>query len=326
MAERDEARSVFISYRREDVGERVLHLRRALIPPLSEDQIFYDRESLHAGDRWKQRLADEIARCSVFVAMIGQRWLRAQDERSGRRRLDEDEDWVRSEIEIALERAAAGKLVIVPLLVDGTDMPKVEHLPKAIAALCNHQALSLRSGTSADWEDDIAKIRGVLTAQGVVAPADVPVVIDVDELNVDAIHFANEAAQTFTVTNTSTGTQKLGLTLLVSSVQLVDSVRLRKAGAVLREYTLAATLDAPGEIDLLVSEGVRVVLAPRESEAFRLRLTGSEGHSYACTLAVSCRNVETGTVAEAKSAEFTVVFPIRSLDVLRARSGSARSQ
>src|SRR5713226_9543187 len=94
---------VFLSYRRVDTSQIVSRLLADLVPAIGEKRIFYDREKLHGGDRWKERLKEEIGRCSVFLALIGNRWLHARNEASGQRRLDEPEDWVRSEIELALE-------------------------------------------------------------------------------------------------------------------------------------------------------------------------------------------------------------------------------
>jgi len=319
MTERTKRGSVFISYRREDAGQHVLHLIRALQPPLSDEQLFYDRESLRAGDRWKERLREEIAKCSVFLALIGKKWLQARNEASGRRRLDERGDWVRTEIELALERTAASGLVVVPLLLDGASMPEAAHLPESIAALCDHQAHRLRTATRSDWEHDVREVLEIISDQGGLALAVAPLVIDIDDPEVGAIHFANEATQSFTITNTSKATYKVGITLDVSAVEDSNRVRLRKAGAILTEYQLHATLDTPGAIDLLASANLKVILAPGESEAFRLALAGNEGFEYTCSLVATCKNLETGSKLRAVSPEFAVVFPIRSVELLRTR-------
>src|SRR5262249_14032661 len=146
----------------------------------------------------------------------------------------------------------------------------------------------------------------IITSHGVVAAA-TPVAIDIDAHQIEAVHFKDEALQTFTITNVSSNAiQKVGLNLVVLSVEVADRVRLRKAGAVLTEYSLRATLDAPGDIDLLADKGKRLMLGPGESEAFRLALVGNEGHIYTCSLVATCKNVKTEAEARATSREFTV--------------------
>jgi hypothetical protein len=146
---------VFISYRRQDTGQVVSRLLQDLAAAIGENRIFYDRENLQGGDRWKERLKEEISRCSAFLALIGKGWLRASNEESGQRRLDEPEDWVRSELELALETSRSTELLIVPLLVDDAKMPKRLYLPKSIQGILDHQALPLRTATSHEWNGDL---------------------------------------------------------------------------------------------------------------------------------------------------------------------------
>ena len=65
------------------------------------------------------------------------------------------------------------------------------------------------------------------------------------------------------------------------------------------------------------------MLGPGESEGFRLALVGDEGHIYTCSLVATCKNVKTEAEARATSREFTVEFPIRSIELLRARKKKA---
>jgi hypothetical protein len=320
MSQRD-TRAVFINYRREDTGHYIVPLLKDLRGSVGPDRIFYDRDSLGAGEQWKERLRSEIAQCSLFLAVIGKKWLQARNEGSGQRRLDEEKDWVRTEIELALERTASG-LVIVPVLIDGAALPSEEFLPASIKALCNHQTMPFQGTTTADWESGVGTLRAILQKLGLASPGR-PVAIDIDSPRIETVHFANEAAQSFTITNVSGATQKVGLTLVVSAVEATESVRLRKAGAILREYALRATLERVGDIDLLAETGVKVVLEPKGSEAFRLALEGAEASVYTCRLVARCRNVETGAEADVESTEFTATFPIRSIEVLRARRRSA---
>jgi hypothetical protein len=58
---------------------------------------------------------------------------------SSRRRLDDPADFVRIEIEAALERGVR----VIPVLVDGASMPNPGELPASLAKLTRRQALEL---------------------------------------------------------------------------------------------------------------------------------------------------------------------------------------
>ncbi|MCW8375359.1 TIR domain-containing protein [Streptomyces justiciae] len=80
---------------------------------------------------------------------------------SGARRLDDPEDWVRREIEWAL---AGGKFVL-PVLLDGAEMPTAAELPDSLRALAGLNAPRLRT---AHWTADLAVVIAAL--EGVVRP------------------------------------------------------------------------------------------------------------------------------------------------------------
>ncbi len=58
---------------------------------------------------------------------------------SGRRRLDDPEDFVRMEIVSALQR----KIRVIPVLVGGARMPRKEDLPEPLAPLSRRNAIEL---------------------------------------------------------------------------------------------------------------------------------------------------------------------------------------
>jgi hypothetical protein len=63
--------------------------------------------------------------------VIGRQWLTATDN-AGRRRLDSPRDFVRIEIEAALQR----DIPVIPLLVQGASMPDEDNLPPSIQMRC----------------------------------------------------------------------------------------------------------------------------------------------------------------------------------------------
>jgi hypothetical protein len=144
---------IFISYRKADTQAVVDRLADKLKSAFSAAAVFKDDRDLRAGERWPDRLRQEVLICDVLLAVIGGSWLTALDE-DGRRRLDDPDDWVRQEISTALDH---GKRVIV-LLVDGTKMPTRRGLPAncSLQQLPDLQALQLRSG--ADSEADLGRL------------------------------------------------------------------------------------------------------------------------------------------------------------------------
>jgi hypothetical protein len=70
-----------------------------------------------------------------LLALIGLNWLSAADPATGRRRLDDPNDFVRIEIRAALAR----EIPVVPILLDGALMPKFDQLPEDMRKLVNSQ-------------------------------------------------------------------------------------------------------------------------------------------------------------------------------------------
>jgi pterin-4a-carbinolamine dehydratase len=109
--------------------------------------VFIDTESIRTGDDWADQIDQALKSASILIPVIGPGWLRIADE-YGRRRLDQDDDWVRNEILHALEH----KLRVIPLLLSGTPLPRKDALPPSIARLTAHQAFELRDDR---WEPDL---------------------------------------------------------------------------------------------------------------------------------------------------------------------------
>jgi hypothetical protein len=86
--------------------------------------------------------------------VIGPRWECSQDA-SGRRRLEDPEDWVRQEVATALAR----ELPIVPVLVERSDMPAAESLPPELRRLAEYQACEL---TDRHWRKDVDALAALL--------------------------------------------------------------------------------------------------------------------------------------------------------------------
>jgi hypothetical protein len=129
---------IFMSYRREDTAYPAGWLFDRLTGHFDRGQIFKDIDSIELGDDFVQMITSAVTSCDVLLALIGNEWLTIRDQ-NGRRRLDNPEDFVRLEIEVALTR----NVRVIPILVEGAQMPHSGDLPASIANLVRRQALEL---------------------------------------------------------------------------------------------------------------------------------------------------------------------------------------
>jgi hypothetical protein len=96
----------------------------------------------------------------VLVALIGDQWAVSADEQ-GRRRLDDPDDFVRFEVQAALERG----VLVIPVLVDGAKPLRQEQLPAELHKLARLNALELSYGRyEYDADHLFNRIQRVLTA------------------------------------------------------------------------------------------------------------------------------------------------------------------
>lgn len=139
---------IFVSYRREDAKHPTGRLVDRLSKTFTDGQIFIDVDNIAPGLDFRKVLADKVQACDVLLAVIGPGWLDARNT-SGVRRLDDPRDFVRIELESALTRDVR----VIPVLVDGADMPPEDVLPPPLQPLAYRNAVRLsyeRFGADAD--------------------------------------------------------------------------------------------------------------------------------------------------------------------------------
>jgi hypothetical protein len=106
-----------------------------------------DVSAIAVGTDFVDQVERAISNADVSLVVIGPGWLDATDS-EGRRRLDDPEDHVRSEVRSAL----ASPYPVVPVLVGDALLPTEEQLPEDLAALARRQAVELRDET---WSEDV---------------------------------------------------------------------------------------------------------------------------------------------------------------------------
>lgn len=130
---------VFISYRRADSQHATGRLRTRLVPRhFADAEVFMDVSDIDKGADFVERLEAQLARCKVALVVIGKSWLSGTDA-SGRRRIDDPDDFVGREIAICLRRG----IPVIPVLVDEAKMPSAAELLEAIQGLAARNATFL---------------------------------------------------------------------------------------------------------------------------------------------------------------------------------------
>ncbi len=132
--------AIFINYRRDDSQATAGRLHDQLVHKFGYKNIFMDVDNIPAGVDFVEYLDSQLAKCDVFLAVIGPDWLTATDE-EGHRRLDNPDDFVVTEIAAALKR----RIRVIPVLIDGAHLPKADEVPPPLKMLLRRQALELRN-------------------------------------------------------------------------------------------------------------------------------------------------------------------------------------
>ena len=110
---------VFITYRREDSAGFAGRLHESLERRLGEGEIFRDVDAIEPGQDFVEAINARLRQCKSCLVPIGREWLDMTDG-SGRRRLEQQNDYVRFEIAAALARQdVLTRKVTLQLKADG---------------------------------------------------------------------------------------------------------------------------------------------------------------------------------------------------------------
>jgi hypothetical protein len=145
---------IFISYRREDAAAHAGRLYDRLGDRFGEDRVFMDVDSIAIGVDFTRAVIEAVSGCDILLALIGREWSAITDSK-GKRRIDNPEDFVRVEIETALQR----DIRVVPVLVDGAVLPHADDLPPSLRPLTGRQALEL---SHANFRSEVARLVAAL--------------------------------------------------------------------------------------------------------------------------------------------------------------------
>jgi hypothetical protein len=157
------AKRIFISYRRSDTQMAAGRLHDSLVGRFGGPSVFRDKEAIRPGYDWIEEIQNALAGDVVVLALLGPQWADSRDA-EGHRRLDDPEDSNRVELETAL----AKKVPVIPILVEGANMPDADGLPSSLRALIRRNAVPLRDS---DWDADFGRLTDALSSLGLRASA-----------------------------------------------------------------------------------------------------------------------------------------------------------
>jgi Sulfatase-modifying factor enzyme 1/TIR domain len=91
-------KKVFISYRRRDSRYEARRIYDAFQRALPREHLFMDIDSIPPGADFVEILERWVGECEIMLVLVGPGWVDATDPKTGRRRLDNQYDFVRIEI------------------------------------------------------------------------------------------------------------------------------------------------------------------------------------------------------------------------------------
>jgi hypothetical protein len=128
---------LFVNYRRADAAGHAGRLYDHLTSRFRKDHVFMDLASIGGGADFVRLIQETLRGCDVLLAVIGRSWL--QELLSEARRPDDKPDWVRLEILTAFDL----NIRVIPILVQGAELPTARDLPQELHPMTTRNAYSL---------------------------------------------------------------------------------------------------------------------------------------------------------------------------------------
>jgi hypothetical protein len=141
--------NIFVSYRRNDSSAMAGWIHEKLFSQYGTS-VFKDIDNIAIGENFRNAIGRALRHCDVMVAVIGPKWLGPKDD--GTRRIDEERDWIRVEIEIASHLG----IPIIPVLVERAQMPGTHQVPEGMREVTMLNALVIEPGP--DFHNQVRRL------------------------------------------------------------------------------------------------------------------------------------------------------------------------
>lgn len=216
---------IFLSYRRDDSADVTGRIHDWLTAKLGSEMVFRDVDDIPIGVDFKDYLENAVSQCGLMLVVIGPQWLTITDA-SGQRRLDDARDFVRIEVESALNR----NIPVIPLLVSNATMPEEAALPSTMFKLAYRNGMSIRRDP--DFRSDMDRLIRALESQ---LPLGKPVSTSVTTSSDQAAPFVLPRLEWCDIPASNV--------LVVSGISRIQGFRISKFPVTVEQYQVF--IDAP---------------------------------------------------------------------------------
>ncbi len=138
---------IVLSYRRDDSRTITSWLYEKLVDRYGREAIFRDIDSIQPTENFRKRIGRALRDADFVVAVIGPGWEGKAAE--GPSRINSANDWVRVEIETALQL----DIPLLPVLVEDAEMPEPDNLPASLREITEINALPISTGSQRFYDD-----------------------------------------------------------------------------------------------------------------------------------------------------------------------------
>lgn len=146
---------IFLCYRRDDTQGYAGWLWESLTERVGRGRVFRDIDEIEPGLNFVEVIDEAMAKCRACLVLIGPRWLTVTDP-LGTPRIQLEGDFVRLEVEAALSR----DIRVIPVLLQGAEMPTQSVLPETLKPLALRNAVEL---SESRWHYDVDRLVNVLS-------------------------------------------------------------------------------------------------------------------------------------------------------------------
>lgn len=145
------AKTIFLSYRRDDVPGYVRQLQEDLQQNFGDCSVFRDVEDIAGGQYWKEVLANNLAQSAALIVIIGPRWEQIWNERA-----DKSNDYIVYELNKARKLGVA----VIPVTINGAEISNGLDLgPISWLREKQHYDISDKQGR---WPTDVSGLVSIL--------------------------------------------------------------------------------------------------------------------------------------------------------------------
>ncbi len=152
-------KNIFINYRVHDTAGETGRLVDRLKQRFSDEQIFMDIDKIEPGLDFTKAISKSLESCDIMLAIIGPHWL-GVNPANNTSRIKNPNDWVKTEISTALQR----DIRVVPVLVDGGQLPDADELPDELQPLLLRQSYEI---SNKRWDYDTEQLINLLIKSGI---------------------------------------------------------------------------------------------------------------------------------------------------------------